>query len=436
MNIVLISDLSAYANGASGNGRAFVWIAKLAEELRALGHHVTLVSPSAAADFVVPSKTRRQSVCPGRLSVGVFDDAQMRDAMGGADIVHFVLPHRLCIRALKAADALGIPTVASYPSAAAQGMLITRLGRLRKPFYRHVQHIHCPTEQDAQEMRRTNTGVAIHVADGAQGLGDLYLRILAQKALSTADDHKIHLKQTKTLHLTEDYTFVNHSPLFLALSWLFKIAVIYPVFLTLTRVALGFRARGRRNLRAARNGAVTVSNHVHMFDAPMLNFAMFPRQPVMTSMKGNFETPGIRFLVRILGATPIPETPKALGAFMRAMGAELDRGRLVHFYPEAALWPGHTELRPFKNGAFHLAVTSGKPVLPLIVKPRPATGIWRLYKKKPCITIVIGRPVAVPESGSRRQRIETLKARVFAEMETMLVGDTPAVSHDAQAAAQ
>ncbi len=63
---------------------------------------------------------------------------------------------------------------------------------------------------------------------------------------------------------------------------------------------------------------------------------------------------------------------------------------------------------------------SGKPILPMVVKPREPIGLYKLIKKKPCITVQIGEPIAVPTVGTKRARIETMRDQVHSAMEQML----------------
>ena len=376
-----------------------------------------------------------------RIMFGVCDGDIVLSALEGADIVHFILPFALSVGVRDIAHQMSIPCVASFACIPEDVLSKTRprlrfiknrlYRRWQKRFYRRINDTHCPSAWIADRLRAHGYTSALHVIGNASAadmdeMTALYDRIIATHHGQESDTaaHKIHLPQTLSLKLDEHYAFVNRNVLFVIFSCLFKYAIIYPIFFTATKLILGYKAKGRHNLRQIKNGAITVSNHVHILDAPMLTFSLFPRQPVITSIKGNFETPGVSFLVRTLGAAPIPETPKALGAFMRAMGNELGRGRVVHFYPEASLWPGHTELRPFKNGAFHLAVTTGKPIVPMVVKPREPYGLLGLIKKKPCITIEIGAPITVPQSGTKRQRIDAMRNTVHGAMAAMLGSDS------------
>jgi 1-acyl-sn-glycerol-3-phosphate acyltransferase len=107
---------------------------------------------------------------------------------------------------------------------------------------------------------------------------------------------------------------------------------------------------------------------------------------------------------------------------MDAMRAQLQKGRIVHFYPEASLWPWHEELRPFKNGAFHLAVKSGVPVVPLVFTFREAGWLVRRLRKKPLVTLTVGEPEYPARTGSERSRMEEMRRAVEESMEAIIAG--------------
>ena len=91
------------------------------------------------------------------------------------------------------------------------------------------------------------------------------------------DAHKIHLPQTQQFEISEGYKYVNRNVLFVLFSFLFKYLIIYPIFYPITKIMLGFKARGLENLKELKGGAVSVSNHAHILDAPMVTFTLFPR---------------------------------------------------------------------------------------------------------------------------------------------------------------
>lgn len=74
----------------------------------------------------------------------------------------------------------------------------------------------------------------------------------------------------------------------------------------------------------------------------------------------------MRHLIKLLRAIPIPRESKNKPSFMKALDDTLKEGNVVHFYPEAALWPYYNKIRNFKTGAFHFAVRNNVPIVPMV----------------------------------------------------------------------
>lgn len=84
-----------------------------------------------------------------------------------------------------------------------------------------------------------------------------------------SDQHMLHLKRTKKFDLDASYDYMPHG------TW-FKIkralvaSLLHLVVFPLTHLTHGLRIHGRENLKAhkdeLKNGAITISNHVFMWD--------------------------------------------------------------------------------------------------------------------------------------------------------------------------
>ncbi len=172
--------------------------------------------------------------------------------------------------------------------------------------------------------------------------------------------------------------------------------------------------KGRKNIRSIKGGIITVSNHIHNMDATMNALASFPRRPFFITLKSNFEIPISGFLVRALGGVPIPETKTALRKFNKDIEEALDKGKIIHYYPEAALWPYYHKLRPFKNGAFRLAVRKNVPIVPIIFTFKNPKGFMKLIKKKPYIRAIIEKPIYPTDDSN------TLKEMTYEVMKNVL----------------
>jgi len=255
----------------------------------------------------------------------------------------------------------------------------------------------------------------------------VYRGVIAEqrKAAFNPEDphsHAIHLPTPYVCRVDTRYRFVNRNIFFRFCSTLLFYIIAIPLLDIVSLLFFGLKIKGKKNLRYLKGGAVTVTNHFHVLDSPMVACSLFPRRPFFATLKSNLEIPVVRRLVRLLGGVPIPESPKALHAFMESMRAELENGRIVHFYPEASLWPWHDALRPFRNGAFHLAVKSGVPVLPMVFTFREAKGPLSRMRKKPLVTLNIGEPSYPAEHGSDRERVQKMRSDVRDTMEAIIQG--------------
>ncbi len=279
----------------------------------------------------------------------------------------------------------------------------------------------------------------LHEADGYRisksidRIEEVYARVIAEQRVTAADPldknaHVVHMPTPYVYRVDERYRFVNRNIFFRLGSALLFYVIAIPLLDIAARIFFGLKITGKKNMRYLKGGAVTVTNHVHFLDSPMVACTLFPRKPFFATLKANFEIPVVRRLVRLLGGVPIPESPKALHAFMESMRVQLEKGRIVHFYPEASLWPWHNELRPFRNGAFHLAVKSGVPVLPMVFTFRKPGGLMSKLRKKPLITLRIGAPEYPAKTGSERSRVLQMRSAVQEAMEAMLAEDKKSAS--------
>jgi glycosyltransferase involved in cell wall biosynthesis/1-acyl-sn-glycerol-3-phosphate acyltransferase len=193
------------------------------------------------------------------------------------------------------------------------------------------------------------------------------------------------------------------SRLYRLLSNAFFYAIAIPLLYLWTRVVLGARSEGKNRLPRV-GGAITVCNHVHPMDSALVALAMFPRRLVYTSAPINLQNRLYGGLVRLLGGVAVPSTPSELQRFFTEMELLVAKGKIVHFYPEGELNPYDTGLRDFKPGAFHLAAQARVPVLPLAVRFDPPSGLGRLFRRKPTMTIVVGEPIAPAAADPRNDR--------------------------------
>ena len=238
--------------------------------------------------------------------------------------------------------------------------------------------------------------------------------------------HVVHMRHWGSFTTPDGYDYLRLGRGATAGYWAFRVVLDIAAWLA-TRVVLGVRVRGRRNLQAVRGGFVSVSNHVQTLDCGMVLQALRGHRVYLLSIESNFSIALSGQFVRWGGAVPLSPNHRQLHELVVAMGDALGHGDVVHVYPETALLPYHRDLRAFATGAFNLAVRNHVPVLPMVITQRERRGLWRVLKRKPCLTLTCLPAIYPDESLGRVDATYDLAERCWQAMDAALragaVGD-------------
>ena len=148
----------------------------------------------------------------------------------------------------------------------------------------------------------------------------------------------------------------------------FKPIVYYLVLLLVVvevRLLLFVPVKNRRVLRRRRDrkkGYFLYSNHTsYLTDAISPPAAAFPRPCSVVVGPDALSIPGMKLLLRFVGAIP---TPQALASF-RPFEAEIrriyERGGAISIFPEAHIWPKYSAIRDFPAVSFAYPVRLNAP---------------------------------------------------------------------------
>lgn len=228
------------------------------------------------------------------------------------------------------------------------------------------------------------------------------------------DEQVFHMWEPLKFEIKDDYKYIIDNKILNCFSDLLFI-IITPILWILNRVLFGFDVEGVDNLRKVSGGKVTISNHVHPMDCTMNGLINFPERTYFPTLATNFKIPFIRHLIRILYAVPIPKKQAQKEKFFEQINKALLDGKTIHMYPEAALWPYYEKVRPFKKGAFKMAVEANCPIVPILYKFEEPDGIFALYKRKKCIHAKVLEPVYPNLDLSKNEIAEDLQKRVMEE---------------------
>lgn len=185
------------------------------------------------------------------------------------------------------------------------------------------------------------------------------------------------------------------------------------------------RIKGKKNIReykkiAGRKAMLSICNHTTEWDtlfvmtSRFFHFSEFPMwQEGAEGKSGDF--------YRIAGGIVLPTASyKGMNYAYEAMRDVLKEEKWLHVFPEAACWAFFPGLRPFKPGVFKLSVEENIPILPMVVKYRKPNFVWRIFKKHPNASLLIGYPVVPDPSLDKNERIKDLHDRCRKEMLNLL----------------
>ncbi|MDR5868549.1 1-acyl-sn-glycerol-3-phosphate acyltransferase [Halomonas koreensis] len=189
------------------------------------------------------------------------------------------------------------------------------------------------------------------------------------------------------------------------------------------------RFRGRRHL-PAHGPALVVCNHVSFVDALVVGGGC-PRPVRFLMDRPIYESPGLHWLFRLVGAIPVDSERRDPGGLRRALdqvSQALRAGEVVMLFPEGRLTPDG-EVHAFRRGLELILARDPVPVVPAAL-----AGLWgswtshrggRALAKWPRrfrarVALYFGEPLAA--EAARRDRVEARVRALKAEADAWVVG--------------
>ncbi len=209
-------------------------------------------------------------------------------------------------------------------------------------------------------------------------------------------EHYLKIKKNRNIKFDSNYPFVNTKKSFRFLRFLVRIVLVIIVF-PYSRLYLGLKIKGKKNLKEnkalIKQGVISVSNHIHMWDYISIMKAIKPIKPytIVWDKNVNGESGN---LVRLVGGIPIPNNVGGKIKFFKTINELLNTGHWIHIYAEGSMWEYYYPIRPFKDGAAALAIKMNKPIIPMAFSYREPGWIRRkIFKQPAALTLNIGKPI-------------------------------------------
>ena len=228
------------------------------------------------------------------------------------------------------------------------------------------------------------------------------------------DHHYLVVKKNDGTVFDRNYPYIDRSKWFRFRQTLIRI-LMYLIVFPLNYIRLGFRVKGRENLKKYRDvidkGIISCSNHVHMWDYISIMNAVKPKRTNVLCWSPDVSG-------GLTGGIPIPEGDlRATAVYVREVQRLLSEGGWLQIYPEGSMWEYYAPIRPFKHGASFFACRFDKPILPMGFSYREPGWVRKhIFHQIALFTLTIGEPLYPDQSLGKAEREEDLTKRCHAEI--------------------
>lgn len=214
-------------------------------------------------------------------------------------------------------------------------------------------------------------------------------------------------------HNKVGFKYVHKNWFFKGLSWFLYYWVARPIVWLANKLYYRQKIIGKEKLKEFKNKPYFIyANHVTgAGDAFTPNILTSKRNYILVS-EDTTSIPGLKNLVQMLGAIPVPYHYENVRPFLDAIKYRTTHDKAsITIYPEAHIWPGYTKIRNFKSVSFKYPVDLDIPCFVLTNTFQKQKGF-----KKPRLVTYVSGPFYPNKELNRKDAIEDLRNRVYEEM--------------------
>ncbi len=213
--------------------------------------------------------------------------------------------------------------------------------------------------------------------------------------------------------IDEHYVYIRAGIFFRFFAFIMTYVVAIPILFCLLKFRYRFKVKNRRALRKVKGQAFFLyGNHTHYTDSfiPQAGINRH-RKTVMLANPDITSLKGLRTIVEMLGAVPLPDSTTNYAAsknFVKALDYHIAKKRCIAIYPEAHIWPYYTGIRPFLSSSFTYPINYNAPAIAIVTTYRK-----RKKNKSPFITVTVSEPFYPDQTLDKRAAKEKLRNEIY-----------------------
>lgn len=218
-----------------------------------------------------------------------------------------------------------------------------------------------------------------------------------------------------TILTPSSYVYINNNFIFKILSFILYELIARPLVFLFIKIFYLQKFENKKVLKQfKKEGYFLYANHSNTLgDAFIPSLISFPKKNYIICNPDAISIKGLKTIVKMLGALPVPSTIKGNKNFNDAINNLINKNKVITIYPEAHLWPYFTSIRPFKSVSFTYPYNYNKPCFSftnVYVKRK-----FKLIKRPKIITYIDG-PFYADKSLNKKDSINKLKDEIYNSM--------------------
>lgn len=227
--------------------------------------------------------------------------------------------------------------------------------------------------------------------------------------------------------IDESYKYIHTGPVWNFFAFIVYYMIAFPLVWFFERVIMRVRFVNGGAVRRYKGATFLYGNHTGWIDAFTPNLISVPRRNRIVVSPDTVSIKGLRTVVEMMGAVPVPTSLRAMHAFREAVEHYHKKNRNnITVFPEAHIWPYFTGVRNFRDTSFAYPAKAGCPVFAFFTAYTEPKGFLSCFRKAN-MTVYVSDPIYAEEGLDERDARRDLRDKVYAFMKEASEKSTYAV---------
>lgn len=218
-----------------------------------------------------------------------------------------------------------------------------------------------------------------------------------------------NIKQKK---VGSNFNYIQKNIIKRIFAFLIYYLIAIPVIFCYTRCMRHVKYINRKAVRKLKGPCFMYGNHTGVIDAYSPGLICFPKRSKILVSADTVSIKGIKNIVQMLGAVPVPNDASGMKKFVKAIQYYNEKKYTITIYPEAHIWPFYTGVRQFKDTSFAYPVMTNTPVIAFFTAYSKPEGFMQKFRKAN-VTVYVSDPFYPDTTLSRKEAQKKLRDEVF-----------------------